>query len=63
VIARADVVSLHLPLTERTRGLIGRAEQARMKSDAFLINTSRGACCAFAEATVIAAASIGRLAS
>jgi D-3-phosphoglycerate dehydrogenase len=42
VIAQADIVSLHLPLTERTRGLIGRAELARMKPEAFLINTSRG---------------------
>jgi D-3-phosphoglycerate dehydrogenase len=38
----ADVVSLHLPLTPATRGLIGASELARMKSTAFLINTSRG---------------------
>ncbi len=42
VLERADIVSLHLPLTEQTRGLIGRTELARMKPDAFLINTSRG---------------------
>lgn len=42
VIERADVVSLHLPLTGQTRGLIGRAELVRMKPNAFLINTSRG---------------------
>lgn len=42
VLAEADIVSLHLPLTDGTRGLIGRAQLARMKPDAFLINTSRG---------------------
>jgi D-3-phosphoglycerate dehydrogenase len=38
----ADVISLHLPLTPRTRGMIGRAELDQMKPDALLINTSRG---------------------
>ncbi len=38
----ADVVSLHCPLTEATRGLIGAAELALMKRDALLINTARG---------------------
>jgi glycerate dehydrogenase len=38
----ADVVSLHCPLTETTRGLIGAAELALMKPDALLINTARG---------------------
>ena len=42
VLEQADVVSLHLPLTGRTRGIIGTDELARMKPDAFLINTSRG---------------------
>ena len=42
VLARADVLSLHCPLTETTRGLIGAAELARMKPDALLINTARG---------------------
>jgi len=37
-----DVVSLHAPLTPRTRGLIGAAELATMKPDAVLINTARG---------------------
>ncbi len=36
------MVSLHLPLTEATRGLIGEAELAKMQSGAFLVNTSRG---------------------
>ena len=42
VLAQADVVSLHTPLTAETRGLIGAAELALMKSDALLINTARG---------------------
>jgi len=40
--ARADVVSVHLVLSERTRGLIGAPELARMKPTASLVNTSRG---------------------
>ncbi|HMK84366.1 MAG TPA: D-2-hydroxyacid dehydrogenase [Steroidobacteraceae bacterium] len=39
----ADVLSLHCPLTPATRGLIGARELARMKPDALLINTARGA--------------------
>jgi phosphoglycerate dehydrogenase-like enzyme len=42
LMAQADVLSIHLVLSERTRGLIGEADLARMKSGAFLINTSRG---------------------
>jgi len=38
----SDYVSLHVPLTDRTRGLIGERELLLMKSSAFLINTSRG---------------------
>ncbi len=38
----ADIVSLHVPLAESTRSLIGAAAIARMKDDAILINTSRG---------------------
>jgi glycerate dehydrogenase len=40
---RADVVSLHCPLTDRTRGIVDRHFLASMKPDAILINTSRGA--------------------
>lgn len=43
VLAAADIVSLHLPLTPDTRHLIGREALARMKPDAVLVNTSRGA--------------------
>ena len=38
----ADFVSVHLRLSERTRGIVGRDDIARMKPDACLINTSRG---------------------
>ncbi len=40
--ARADVVSIHLVLSPRSRGLVGAAELGRMKRTAFLVNTSRG---------------------
>jgi phosphoglycerate dehydrogenase-like enzyme len=38
----ADFVTIHLVLSERTRGLVGAREIAAMKPSAFLINTSRG---------------------
>jgi phosphoglycerate dehydrogenase-like enzyme len=40
--ARADYISVHLVLSERSRGLIGAADIAKMKKTAVLINTSRG---------------------
>jgi D-3-phosphoglycerate dehydrogenase len=40
--AQSDVLTIHLVLSERTRGLVGKADLARMKPGAFLINTSRG---------------------
>lgn len=42
VLAESDVISLHLPLTDQTRNLIGSAELRRMKRTAILINTARG---------------------
>lgn len=42
LLSRSDYISLHVPLTEHTRHLIGKEELALMKSTAFLINTSRG---------------------
>lgn len=38
----SDVVSLNLPLNEKTKGLIGKKEFERMKETAVLINTARG---------------------
>jgi phosphoglycerate dehydrogenase-like enzyme len=39
---RADIVSVHYKLSERSRGLVGAAELAAMKPSAYLVNTSRG---------------------
>jgi phosphoglycerate dehydrogenase-like enzyme len=41
LLARADVVSIHLVLSERTRALVGARELALMKPTAYLVNTSR----------------------
>jgi glyoxylate reductase len=43
VLRQADFVSLHVPLSDATRHLIGARELALMKATSFLINTSRGA--------------------
>jgi phosphoglycerate dehydrogenase-like enzyme len=42
LLASSDIVSLHLPLTEHTRHLLGAAEITAMKPGAVLVNTSRG---------------------
>ena len=42
LLSTADFVSVHCPLTEETRGLIGTAALSRMKQDAYLLNTARG---------------------
>lgn len=42
LLARSDVVTIHLVLSERTRGLIGARELGLMKPTAYLVNTSRG---------------------
>jgi D-3-phosphoglycerate dehydrogenase len=60
LLAQADVVSLHLPLTAGTRGLIGRRELARMKPGSFLVNTGRGG--VVDEAALVAALDNGPLA-
>jgi len=43
LLEHVDVLSLHCPLTDTTRGFIGEAQLRRMKDDALLINTARGA--------------------
>lgn len=42
LLERCDVISLHCPLTEQTRGLINRQTLSAMREDAILINTARG---------------------
>ena len=42
LITSADIISLHLPLTPESRGMIGAGEIARMKRDVVLVNCARG---------------------
>jgi phosphoglycerate dehydrogenase-like enzyme len=60
VLASADLLTIHLRLSERTRGLLGAAELALMKSTAWLVNTSRGPI--VDEAALIAALRASRIA-
>lgn len=59
LLSTSDVISIHLPLTPQTRGLIGEAAFARMKPDAILINAARGGI--MDEAALVAALKGGRL--
>lgn len=59
LLAAADVLSLHAPLTPATRGRFGRAELFRMKRGAFLVNTARGPL--VDEAALVAALEAGHL--
>ncbi|MDR1317133.1 MAG: hypothetical protein LBK13_09705 [Spirochaetales bacterium] len=45
LLSTSDFISLNVPLTSSTRGMIGAKELAKMKKSAFLINTSRGFVC------------------
>ncbi|MDR7223782.1 hydroxyacid dehydrogenase [Aminobacter aminovorans] len=60
LLAESDVVSLHCPLTDGTRGLIGAREIALMKPTALLVNTARGE--VVDEPALIAALHAGRIA-
>ena len=60
LLAKADVLSLHCPLTDETRHLIAERELALMKPDAFVVNTARGA--VIKKTAVLAALREGRLA-
>lgn len=42
---KADIISLHVPLSDETRGMISRERIAKMKNGAILINVARGAVC------------------
>ena len=57
--ARSDFITIHLVLSDRTRGLVGPAEFAHMKKNAILINTSRGPI--IDEAAMIEALQAGRI--
>ncbi|MEZ5976607.1 MAG: phosphoglycerate dehydrogenase [Planctomycetota bacterium] len=60
VVSRADFLSMHVPLLDATRGMIGERELALMKPTAFVINTSRGG--VVDEAALLAALDAGRIA-
>jgi len=60
LLRNADIVTIHLQLSDRTRGLLGEKDLALMKPTAYLVNTSRGPI--VDEQALIAALAAGRLA-
>ena len=60
VLAQADYLSLHTPLTDETKGMINKDALAKMKDGAIIINTGRGKC--VVEEDVVAALESGKLA-
>jgi D-3-phosphoglycerate dehydrogenase len=59
LLGRSDVISLHLVLNDKTRGILGPAQLARIKAGAVLVNTARGAL--VDEAALIEALRSGRI--
>lgn len=60
LLQQSDIVTLHVPLTDQTRGLIGSRELSMMKPTAMLVNTARGPVCDIA--AVAEALNQGRIA-
>lgn len=60
LLARSDLITIHLQLSDRTRGLLGRSELALMQRHAYLVNTSRGPI--IEEASLVAALESGAIA-
>ncbi|MFN0317294.1 MAG: D-2-hydroxyacid dehydrogenase family protein [Burkholderiales bacterium] len=59
LLAESDAISLHVVLSDRTRGILGAEDLARMKPGAILVNTSRGPL--VDEAALVAALNEGRI--
>jgi len=59
LLAKADVISLHTPLTDETKGMINRSVIEKMKDGVIIINTCRGKC--VAEADLAAALDSGKV--
>src|SRR4029078_10657108 len=59
LLEQSDVVTLHVVLSERSRGLLGKEDLARMKPNAILVNSSRGPL--VDEAALVAAVQSGPL--
>ncbi len=57
--AKADVISLHTPLTDETRGMVNAALIAKMKDGVIIVNTGRGKC--VVEADLAAALATGKV--